>query len=312
MKQKRLFLSELFILAVVIAMIIGLPFFWIPPDPTNYFQASLLKSDLLKNTPSPRLIVIGGSNVAFGVDSEALEVAFDMPVINIGLHGGLGEVSYWEVSEYLRPGDIVLLMPEYHIFTGEQDLEGNDSVLAQWMEYDISRVRFISPERIPTIILTLAQVKTTRMAANLYESGHLGRGIYLSKNFNDNGDFIGHLTLEPPVKNMLFDTYLKSDVFSTNGFQFLENFNLDSTAKGAKVFFEFPASRKYNCKLTGIEKFTRLYHALQERTTIPILTPPGQICFPDSYFFDTPYHLNATGRRVMTERLIKDLAPVLP
>lgn len=312
MKQKLLFLSELFTLAVVIAMIIGLPLFLIPPDPANYFQASLLKSDLLKNTPSPRLIVIGGSNVAFGVDSEALETAFGMPVINVGLHGGLGEISYREVSEYIRPGDIVVLMPEYHMFGEEQVLEGNDSVLAQWAEYDLNKLRFIRPGHVPTILLTIAQVKATRVAAYAYENGDLLRGIYLSKNFNSRGDFIGHLNLESPPKKMLFDTYLKSDVLHDSGFDFLERFNLEAKAKGAIVFFEFPASRDSNCRLTGIEKFTRLYRALQEQTTIPILTPPGQICFPNSYFFDTPYHLNAIGRQVMTERIIKDLTPVLP
>ncbi|MBV6396598.1 MAG: hypothetical protein HFACDABA_02198 [Anaerolineales bacterium] len=306
------FLTEFIFLTVIVAAIVGLPLALIPPDPTNYFQASLLKTQLLKDTPSPRLIVVGGSNVAFGIDSELLEAALDMPVINAGLHGGMGEISYREVRASLRPGDIVLLMPEYYMFGDEQAVEGNDSILAQWIEYDLSRMRFISFARIPTLALTMAQVKMTRAAAFAYEAGDLGRGIYLSKNFDSRGDFVGHLQIEPPDMTAPFDIYLKSNILSNVGFDFFEQFNLDALEKGATVYFEFPASRDANCRLTGIEKITRLYWSIQERTTIPVLTPLNQICLPDAYFFDTPYHLNAAGRQTMTERIIQDMLPVLP
>jgi len=306
------FLNEIILLAVIVAALVGLPLALISPDPANYFQASLLKTNLLKDTPSPRLIVVGGSNAAFGIDSELLEAALGMPVINVGLHGGMGEVSYREVGAYLRPNDIVLLLPEYYMFGDEEALEGNDSILAQWIEYDWSRMRFVSFARIPAITLTMAQVKITRVAAFAYEGGDLGRGIYLSENFNSRGDFVGHLQFETPVMTAPFDAYLKSDILYNFGFDFFERFNRDALKKGATVYFEFPASRDTNCLLTGIEKITRLYRSIQERTTIPVLTPLNQICFPDAYFFDTPYHLNAAGRQAMTERIIKDLSPFLP
>lgn len=235
-----------------------------------------------------------------------------MPVINMGMHGGLGKASYMEVSANIREGDIVLLMPEYLIFWSDDALEGNDLILAQWMEYDLGRLRFVSPDRYPTILLTIAQVKSTRLAAYLYQGEDLGRGTYLNSSFNSHGDFIGHLNLEAPTKTLPQDSYIKSDFFLPEGFDFLEDFNLDAKAKGVMVFLEFPASRDLNCRVTKVDKFERLYKALEEHTTIPVLTSPDEVCFPNSYFFDTIYHLNASGRRAMTERLIKDLLLILP
>lgn len=77
--QVRLFLVKFLFLCLIIAGIILLPFLVIPPDPSGYYQGSLTKVELLKNAASPRLIIIGGSNVVFGVDSEPLSLPSGCP-----------------------------------------------------------------------------------------------------------------------------------------------------------------------------------------------------------------------------------------
>lgn len=312
MNQVQLFLVKFMLLVTIIAGIVGMTIMLIPPDPENFFQSSVVKLNLLKDTPSPRIILVGGSNVAFGVDSELLESHFGLPVVNLGLHGGIGESTYKELSGYIRPGDIILLMPEYVMFMSESYLEGSDIALAQWMEYDLTRLRFVNPRRIPILILTMAQVKATRWLAFLVTSGDLNRGIYISKNFNSHGDFIGQVNVIEPTKKLENTPYIKSSDYYLESYRFFEQFNLDAKTKGAVVYFEFPASRELNCKVTGMDKLQEFYSTLLEWTTIPVLTSRDEICYPNSYFFDTIYHLNSIGRRAMTERIIKDLIPLLP
>jgi hypothetical protein len=311
MSQIRFFLVKFTLLLMIIAGIISTTIVLIPPDPEDFFQASVVKLNHLRNTPSPRIILVGGSNVAFGVDSELLESRFGLPVVNLGLHGGIGESTYKELSGYIRPGDIILLMPEYVIFSYKGILEGEDVALAQWMEYDLTRLRFVNPSRFPTLILTVAQIKATRRLASLFADGDLGRGVYIIENFNSHGDFIGQVNAEEPIKKLQNDPYFKSGDFYLETYRFFEQFNLDAKAKGAVVYFEFPASRVANCRATGMERLEEFYSTLLERTTIPVLTALDEICYPNSYFFDTNYHLNGVGRRVMTERIIKDLLPLL-
>jgi len=83
-------------------------FFSIKPDSEHYYQGSLEKVRLLESTPSPRIIIFGGSNIALGIDSEMIEQAFGIPVINDGLQVGLGVTPLNEIRKYLRPGDIII------------------------------------------------------------------------------------------------------------------------------------------------------------------------------------------------------------
>ena len=312
MSQFLRFSFKLALLLSAIAGIFAFTFLMIRPDPDGFFQASVLKSALLENTPSPRIILIGGSNVAFGIDSELMESRLGLPVVNMGMHGGIGESSYREVFEQLRSGDIVILMPEYLIFAPGELFQGNDVVLAQWMEYDLEKLRLVSPSRVPTILLGIAQIKTNRRLAALFLNSDLERGVYVAHNFNAHGDFIGHVDASEPIKRLQDEPYIKSSNYNRKVYEYFERFNLDAYRRGATVYFEFPASRALNCKQTGEERFREFYDALLDWTTIPVLTALDEICYPDSYFYDTNYHLNGVGRQVMTERIIKDLLPYLP
>ena len=61
------------------------------PQYLGNYQASLIdKVQRLESIHEPKIVLIGDSNLAFGIDSEKIEEAFDMPVVNMGLHGGLG------------------------------------------------------------------------------------------------------------------------------------------------------------------------------------------------------------------------------
>ena len=42
------------------------------------------KVDRLRNTDGAKIVVIGGSSAAFGVDAELLEKTLGMPVVNFG------------------------------------------------------------------------------------------------------------------------------------------------------------------------------------------------------------------------------------
>jgi len=87
--ELRNFFKNIAYISLIIAVITGSIFFSVQPDPDSYFYGSLLKLDLLKTVPSPKIVVFGGSNVAFGIDSELIEKEFGIPVINDGLNAGV-------------------------------------------------------------------------------------------------------------------------------------------------------------------------------------------------------------------------------
>lgn len=65
-----------------------------------------------------RLIIIGGSGTHYGIDALQMERELRVPVINAGLHGGLGLNTILECfrGEFYE-GDTILLIPEFGIIS---------------------------------------------------------------------------------------------------------------------------------------------------------------------------------------------------
>jgi hypothetical protein len=90
------------------------------PYPENTYNLAILdKHRLLAAAESPKLVLVGGSNVAFGVDSAAIRERLYIPVVNMGvtINFGLGRILD-DVSPFLNPGDTLLVIPEYQHFAG--------------------------------------------------------------------------------------------------------------------------------------------------------------------------------------------------
>ena len=68
-----------------------------PQYDTSYNAALHDKIDRIEMIEEPKIVLIGNSNVAFGFDSEMIEEAFGMPVVNMGLHGALGNAFHEEM-----------------------------------------------------------------------------------------------------------------------------------------------------------------------------------------------------------------------
>jgi hypothetical protein len=310
---RAFFVSTVQVILFTAAMI-TIIFLGIKPDPDHYFAGSLLHSRLLENTPSPRIILAGGSNVSFGIDAELMQRKLGIPVINDGLHAGLGLAPLRELNEYIREGDVIIISLEYNLFAYQDVLDGDPTFLSDWIEYSPRRIQYLSKpwEEAPGIYAIMLQRKVNRQVNTLLFGGSLNevRDIFVGTKYDLNGDFIGHLQETSMNRRKIPATPYPVSGLQDEIFVFLENFNRIAHEKGARVYFEAPASRQSNCKATGQAQMAEFFKIFAERSSIPILTPLDEVCLPNKYFFDTEYHLNAQGREQRTERLIKDLIQV--
>ena len=89
--------------------------FGLPAQYGDTFMGELKsKYERLKETPGQRIVLVGGSGVAFDCDSEMIDEIFpSYEVVNFGMYAGLGTKAVMDLSEaYIREGDIVILSPE--------------------------------------------------------------------------------------------------------------------------------------------------------------------------------------------------------
>lgn len=81
------------------------------PQYAQGYNASLLdKVDRLESIEGPKIVLVGNSNLPFGINSRMIEESMKMPVVDMGLHGGLGNAFQEEMAKYnVVPGDIYVL-----------------------------------------------------------------------------------------------------------------------------------------------------------------------------------------------------------
>ena len=114
MKKSWLRFIAIVLLAALPAVLVGAVGFGIP----DQFEKTFLgefddKVERLYEAEGEKIVIIGGSSVAFGVDAELLSEVLGKPVVNFGLYATLGTKLMLDLSrEYINEGDIIVLAHE--------------------------------------------------------------------------------------------------------------------------------------------------------------------------------------------------------
>jgi hypothetical protein len=298
----------LFSLGFLVALVMSLLVLLLPHDTDNYMAAAADKHRLLYSVPSPRIILVGGSNTAFSVDSQKLSEHFGMPVINIGLNVDIG-LRYMlnEVKPALRDGDILLIFPEYAHFSG-LSLDGKSRELGTLIK--------LCPECISGITTPMQAFNVT---AGLFEGVEsdilraMGKPknksvVYTRRGFNAWGDMVAHIG-QPTPSN--FDASIpKVIVSSPNQAIELMNGFYRSLDVDVQVFMVYPAIpvRMYKAQK---DNFTDLDKLIQSDLEVSVIGTSQDFVYPTKLFYDTSYHLNGDGRAVHTDHIIDMLPPSL-
>ena len=300
-----------FSVALLIFLLIQTFVFFAPPAPlrTCYLAGTVEKHKLIAETPSPRVVIVGGSNVAFGFDSQYLQKSLGLPVINMGLHGGLGlRYSLNEITPYIRKGDVYVLSPEYPQF---DDPDG-DLTLLQLLTVYPRGLQYVSLENMmafPRAFLQLSQFKRNWWGRTGFKSPSFDP-VYNRSAFNKNGDVISHLTrMTPPHTNFpQVLPLLRPTNSNCPTIIAIEKFEHTCAARGATVFFAFPAVvADYYKEPENLKNIKLLDANLRRYTRLIILGTPAENVFPSTDFFDAVNHLNTRPRFARTEHLLKDL-----
>ena len=291
---------------------LGLLFFLGNPLPgeKNYLARTIDKHERLRSTRSPRLILVGGSNVAFGFVSDELSARLKMPVVNMGLVGSLGlEFMLNEVRDQVRPGDLVVLSPEYQFGSSGRDPQ----TIRQLLEVRPESARF----------LALRDWKDGLADTGLnWIGGYLRRAIlkigageeppqddYRREGFDEANSYVGHYGMpsltriasgQEPVRTMVHP--LEPRVF-----KMLQEFADHCAKAGAQCFFSWPPQPP-DFLQTEISSVKEIGRKLESVKNLKILDSPEEQIYPPEQFYDTLYHLTREGAlrrsRFLAERLI--------
>lgn len=286
----------------------------------NYLAAILEKDRLIRSTPSPKIILVGGSNLAFGIDSKKMEDSLGLKVVNMGLYAKLGlRYMLAQVRPYIERGDVVVVVPEYDQFYG--DFANGDNTLNTALLYaPADRIPdFIRSYSIVDVVLR-PRVEQARRSFLKAAASAVGRQhqffppdtnpVYNRNSFNQYGDVVAHLGKNGMDPDSIFVKALPPlKDFNRGTLSDLEAIAGDARSAGAHSYFMFPSyiDRSYIINIPAIDSLRR---KIAGGASIPIVGTPADFVYPKQYFFDTRYHLTGEGRELRTLKMIEVLRAV--
>jgi len=309
----KLFLLKTLLLSIIIItlFVIGLSVPHTPQNKTTLYFSKIQKDSLLKYTPSPRIIFVGGSNLSFGLNSQTIKDSLLFSPINTAIHAKIGlEYMLNCTLPYVKKGDVVVLVPEYNQFYGSF-MHGGKELLETVAVIDPFNIFKLSIDQIKITAKYLLNYSVKRCINFIsYKFNNNNEvkvsDIYSTSSFNKYGDADGHWEM---IKEK-YDPYLEiSTPFNSKVINKINEFNLEIENKEAKLYITYPGFQDISYD-NSINEINKIENELK-KTDLIILGTPLRYRMNDSLTFNTPYHLNKTGVDYRTELLIEDLKKMI-
>lgn len=295
------------------------------PEGNDYAMATLRKHERLETAPGQRAILVGGSNLAFGIDSPIIQQETGLTPVNMGMNGYFG-VRYMlsEIREDVRAGDVVVIAFEWDNYFKSINGDPNDlTVITKanprawgyltWVQRArvlLRGIPYAAQQKVMRLMRQAVDALRPLVGAEREadESFQLVGAIERADGFTPEGDLTTHLGVawtEPHEQGI---------DLTTNGIDpevipYIAAFAEEMRARGVTVMISYtPVMRSFYTQHAGVIDEV---HARMLAAGLDAPRPPRDYVYDEPVFFDTVYHLNAEGRGPRTAQLAGDVQRVL-
>jgi hypothetical protein len=302
----KLFLKKLLIFSLLF-LTIGIAGFFAPPTPyalRSFLFAQIDKDSLLVNTPAPRLVLIGGSTLSMGINSQLFKDSLKLNPVNTAILSGVGlEYMLNHSRQFIKAGDIVIVVPDYDQFYGNK-MYGQDGLLRTVLDVSRKDYSVLSFNQWLNIMPYLPEYVYSKFNVLEYKSTKKNDmpAVYERRSFNKFGDHTANWGQEPKTIDALSE--IISD-FNYQAINELRNFKDEMQQKGATVYVGFQAMQIRSFK-KNIDKINHVHQELH-RYGFKLLGTPEKYELADSFLYDSPDHLTKKGADFRTKLLINDI-----
>lgn len=280
-------------------------------------QIYQIKRDIARSVDPPKLVLVGGSDLLFGVSCQMIHESLDVPCVNGGTHAGLDtEYLLHAAKPFLQPGDTALFSLPYDLYKDEGKLRNVliDYVLARDPEYLLSSgwhsVFFFTGVTFDRLIEGYL-AKVSPPAPDPFAR-------YQAKKLNQYGDETVNLAPgsedefaaqiaergpQPEILGYVDSSYGMDRIREFADWCQQKNVRLLVTYPNTIWFDEYDEEENRRVFFQSIEDFHRSLN-------VPIVGQYKDFLYDKTLIYDTIYHLNGKGVRKRTETLIELLRPL--
>lgn len=283
---------------------------WLALDPGDgYLAAAIDKQRSAELTPGPRVLLVGGSNVAFGIDSAGLSNWLpQVQVVNLGLHAGLGfDFLLNQSLDVVREGDLVVISPEYQHFAHHTTSAAAIDLLraspGHAKHFSLTDWKVLADHG-----LCYFRASLNRIVGRLLRRPQL---VYRREAFNVYGDVVAHHELRPSyAQRPTATTWSFSAERLDDSIARMNRYIDDCKSRGANVVFAFPplSEAAWQANRSTVETIRQTVGHNAHVSILNAANSPDQL---NSHFFDTEYHLTESAKARRTAELAFALQPAL-
>lgn len=285
------------------------------PVPDAVFSSSIIdlkEKILIKNKNTEKIVFVGGSNVAFGIDSIEIKKAFGIKTINFGCMAGIGpEILLSKIKNYTSSGDIIIFCWEYGLYRFKRT-ESNFTYLN--LIFGPNKALRSNYPLIDQIRLNLtyptSHIRTSiAVAYNPFANPDIFR---CSWNFDEYGNVRSiqeQIVKEKELINSPLSALMTELTITNDVNEMLTDFVHSCRNNNIKVLSTWPNTfnnPKYINNKVVKENFITIKNFWQD-LDVPMIGMPQDSMLTAEFFHDTYYHLNSKGVKIRTEKLIDNL-----
>lgn len=269
----------------------------------HYLCSVCDKLERLKTAPGPRIIFVGGSNLAFGLDSEMIAKETGYNPINLGVHANFGVgCQIRMIKKHLRSGDLIVLAPEYRVFH-QHGTRCSKELAIELYNLWPGCLPYFQPDldvSLPAVAKPPLNLLADRIAHARKYFSHIADpeppGIYERNSFNEYGDHVNHHGIAPNTVDRSIGKLQWSMGLSDmrDAIELFNDFTKHCRESGAQVVFSHAPVSQPN--LDRNPELRKVFEAnLANSLDCPIITNLDDLGFKEDMLFDTEYHLTQVG-----------------
>ncbi|WP_292144454.1 hypothetical protein [Butyrivibrio sp.] len=277
------------------------------------------KYNRLKNTDGKRIIIVGGSGMAFDVDSSLIKENFpEYEVVNLGMYAALGTASVLDMAiSYCHAGDIIIYAPEQNTQPLSMYLGSDFAWQALDGAYYMLPFFMMSEKNISLMAAAFPRFAVQKLKLFVTNSAPDPDSVYRKSAFNEYGDIADDLPQNTMLNGFDENTAVSYDtsVIPADYVSYLNECDKKATQKGSTLLFTYcPANKAavVGAKESDFENAIDGYDLFLRNTlAIEVIGNPYDSIMDKEWFYDTNFHLNSNGKKLYTRQFIRNLKAYL-
>lgn len=259
------------------------------------------KEAVARSVTGPKLLLVGGSGTTLGFRASQIEATTGITTRNFGLQGSLGpNLTLARATEVLRPGDSVLLVPEYSQYAYDRPAAaaidvylgcGKTQFAALNLGQQVQFLLGVSPVRWTELITP----RVSRVPDTLDRFGDRRREDAAWPKISDAE--LRRLNAYQPF-DIRFDP-------ESDGVRSIERFVTMARSRDIHVMATWPNTIRSESYLKDPD--VRQIASFYERLGVPMIGRPELGLYGIEAFYDTQYHMNREGITRRTADFIRAL-----